>query len=130
LVGFRRIVSVVMKGIGKMKSTGYLFGWVTIAAFLACGCFRPDIRTLLVNVPQMKSSDCSKIIQGSLSRIDGIVSTEPNIENHSILITYNSTKLGIKNIEALIAGIGFDANEEQGKPEAKAALPPECRPSS
>jgi copper chaperone CopZ len=96
-------------------------------AFLACGCFRQDIRTLVVNVPQMKSADCSKIIQGALSRIDGIVSAEPDIEKRAMSIAYNSTKLSIKNIEFLIAGIGFDANDEQGKPEAKAALPAGCR---
>ena len=110
-----------------MKLACYLFGWVAITAFLACGCYRQDIRTLVVNVPQMKSVDCSKIIQGALSRIEGIVSAEPNIEKRTISITYNSTKLAIKNIEFLIAGVGFDANDEQGKPEAKAALPSGCR---
>jgi copper chaperone CopZ len=75
----------------------------------------------------MKSTDCAKIIQGALGRIEGIVSAEPNIEKRTISITYNSTKLAIKNIEFLIAGVGFDANDEQGKPEAKAALPSGCR---
>jgi copper chaperone CopZ len=112
-----------------MKSACYLFGWVVVTAFLSCGCFRQDIRTLVVNVPQMKSADCAKIIQGALSRIEGIDanSIKPDFEKHTLSITYNSKKLGIKNIEFLIAGVGFDANNEQGKPEAKAALSPECR---
>ena len=75
----------------------------------------------------MKSADCSKIIQGALSRIEGIRSAEPDIENRTISVTYDSTKLSIKNIEFLIAGVGFDANDEPGKPEAKAALPVGCR---
>jgi copper chaperone CopZ len=75
----------------------------------------------------MKSADCAKIIQGALSRIEGIISAEPDIEKHTMSVKYNSTKLAIKNIEFLIAGVGFDANEESGKPEAKAALPPGCR---
>jgi copper chaperone CopZ len=110
-----------------MKLARYLLGSVVVVAFLACGCFRQDVRTLVVNVPQMKSADCSKIIQGALSRIEGIISAEPDLEKRTMSITYNSTKLSIKNIEFLIAGVGFDANDEQGKPEAKAALPAGCR---
>jgi copper chaperone CopZ len=110
-----------------MKSARYLGGWFAVVAFIACGCYRQDIRILVVNVPQMKSAECSKIIQGALSRIDGIVSVEPDIEKRTISITYNSTKLAIKNIEFLIAGVGFDANDEQGKPDAKASLPAGCR---
>jgi cation transport ATPase len=75
----------------------------------------------------MKSADCSKIIQGALSRIEGIVTAVPDLEKRTMVITYNSTKLSIKNVEFLIAGVGFDANDEQGKPEAKAALPAGCR---
>ncbi len=110
-----------------MKSARYLFGCVAVTALLACGCFRQDVRTLVVNVPQMASSDCSKIIQGALSRIEGIVSAEPDLEKRTMSITYNSTKLSIKNVEFLIAGAGFDANDEPGKPDAKAALPAGCR---
>lgn len=96
-------------------------------AFLACGCFRQDIRTLVVKVPQMKSADCSKIIQGALSHIEGIISAEPDLQQRTMSVTYNSTKLSIKNVEFLIAGVGFDSNDEQGKPDAKAALPAGCR---
>jgi copper chaperone CopZ len=110
-----------------MKLACYLVGWVAVTVFLACGCFRQDIRTLVVNVPQMKSTDCSKIIQGAFSRIEGIVSAEPDVDKHILSVTYNSTKLSIQNIEFLIMGVGFDANDEQGKPEAKAALPAGCR---
>ena len=110
-----------------MKSARYLLLGAVAAAALACGCFRQDVRTLVVNVPQMKSADCSKIIQGALSRIEGIVSAEPDLEKHTMSVTYNSTKLSIKNVEFLIAGVGFDANDEKGKPEAKAALPAGCR---
>ena len=97
------------------------------AALILGACFRQDIRTLVVKVPGMRTTECSKIIQGALSSIEGIVSAEPDIENRTMSITYNGTKLGIKNIEYLIAGVGFDVNDEQGKPEAKAALPAGCR---
>jgi len=93
---------------------------------LSSGCFRKDIQTLEVQVPEMKSSECSKIIQGALSRIEGIISAEPDIDNHVLTVTYDSTKLAIKNIEYLITGVGFDANGNPGNPNAKKGLPAEC----
>lgn len=100
---------------------------LTVATMALCGCFRQDTRTLTVKVPGMKTAECSKIIQSALSRIDGIESVDPDMEQKVLTIRYNSTKLAVRNIEYLIAGLGFDANDAVGKPEAKAALPPECR---
>lgn len=97
------------------------------AALILGACFRQDIRTLVVKVPGMRTTECSKIIQGALARIDGIISVQPDIENRTLVVEYNSTKLAIKNIEYQIAGLGFDANDAQGKAEAKAALPADCR---
>ncbi len=93
----------------------------------ACGCFRQDVRSLVVSVPQLRSSDCAKVIQDALVRIEGIVSAQPDLDNKTMTVTYDGRKLAIKNIEFLIAGVGFDANDVRAKPDARAALPPECR---
>jgi copper chaperone CopZ len=98
-----------------------------LIATLTAGCFRQDIRTFVVNVPQMGSPECSKIIQDALINVEGIHSADPDLHNKSMTITFDSRKLAIKNIEYLIADRGFDANEAQGNPEARAALPPACR---
>ena len=96
-------------------------------AFSTTSCFRQDVRTVTFKVPAMKSAECSKIIQGALSRIEGIVSAEPDLAQGELDVTYDARKLAIKNIEFLIAGLGFDVDDSQGKPEAKANLPAECR---
>ena len=95
---------------------------------MTTGCFRQEVRTLVVKVPQMKSADCSKIILNALQGpIDGIVSATPDLENRTVAVTYNSTKLATRNIEFVIAGVGFDANDTPAKPEARQALPEGCR---
>jgi copper chaperone CopZ len=91
------------------------------------GCFRKDIRTITVEVPQLRSAECSKILLDAASKVDGIISAKPDIEKHTVDITYNALKLAIKNIEFVIAGAGFDANTTPATPEAKAALPAGCR---
>ncbi|HPG00960.1 MAG TPA: heavy-metal-associated domain-containing protein [Kiritimatiellia bacterium] len=100
---------------------------LVLACAMMTGCFRPNIIKMEAQVPQMKTMECSKIIQDALGRIDGIVSADPDIANHTMTIRFDSRKINIKNVEFLIAGLGFDVNNEAGKPEAKAALPVDCR---
>lgn len=94
---------------------------------LTAGCFRQDVRTLEVNVPNMNSPECFKIIQSALNRVEGIISVEPDIPNRKLSVTYNSTKVAIKNIEYVIVGLGFDANGNPGKSDARQSLPADCR---
>lgn len=91
------------------------------------GCFRQDIKTLVVTVPQMKSPECSKVIQDAMSRIEGIYSAEPDLAARTMAVTYDSKKLSIKNVEYLITGLGFNANGEAGNPDARKNLPAGCR---
>jgi copper chaperone CopZ len=100
-----------------------------LAAFagLSAGCFRQDIKTLVVRVPQMKSPECSKTIQDAMSRIEGIYSAQPDLAARTMAVTYDTKKLSIKNVEYLITGLGFDANDEKGNPEARNNLPAGCR---
>lgn len=100
---------------------------IGLVAALTAGCFRQDIRTITVRVPQMKSPECSKVIQDALGRIEGIVTAQPDLSAGTIDVTFDSRKLANKNVEYLIAGLGFDANDLRGKPEARASLPAECR---
>ena len=91
------------------------------------GCFRKNVLTVTVNVPQMKAAECSKLIQDALLKIDGIMFAQPDTTTHSIAVTYDSRKLALKNIEFLISGAGFAANDTPANPEARAALPEACR---
>ena len=97
------------------------------AAILAAGCFRQDIKTIVVNVPGMKSPECSKIIQDATAKVDGIVEVTPDVTAHTVTVRFDSTRLAIKNIEFVIATAGFDANSTVAPPETKAALPAGCR---
>lgn len=103
---------------------------VAIALVSALGltaCFRQDHRTITVNVPQLKSPDCYELLQTTLMTVEGIEATRPNYENHTLDVSYNALRLGIKNIEFVIAGAGFDANDTPAPAAARAKLPEGCR---
>ncbi|MBN1268490.1 MAG: heavy-metal-associated domain-containing protein [Kiritimatiellae bacterium] len=102
--------------------------WISLClSAFAAGCYRQDIRTLIVDVPQMRSTECVKIVQNALSSVDGILTVQPDVSSHTLAVTYDSRKLGIKNIEYVITAAGFDANQSPGKPEVRDQLPESCR---
>lgn len=91
------------------------------------GCFRQDRRTITVKVAQLNGPECLRVIQDAAQKVEGIEQISPNYESHTVDVTYNAMKLGIKNIEFIIAGAGFDANDTQAPAAARAALPEGCR---
>jgi len=113
-----------------MKLTLRCIGLFSVLAFfLACtpGCYRRDVRTLEVRVPQMGSPECVRIVQEAFSRVDGIQQVEVDVANRRIFVTYDGLKTAIVNIEYYLTNAGFDANDKPARPEARAKLPPECR---
>lgn len=104
-----------------------LFALSLLAALSLTACFRQDHRTITVRVPQMKSPDCYAIIQESIKNVEGIESTRPNYEQRTLDVSYNALRLGIKNIEFVIAGAGFSANDMEAPTDVRAKLPEGCR---
>lgn len=80
-----------------------------------------------VNIPQMKSDLCGKLITDRLLQVEGVQAATIDTENHSVTVQYKSTVIGRKNIEFVIAGVGFDANEMPAQANARERLPEGCR---
>jgi len=100
---------------------------ILTASLLAAGCFRQVHRTILVQVPQLQGAECANVIQEALLRLDGVTSATPDFENRTMAIQYDSEKLAIRNIEFVISGAGFDANDIPANAEARQKLPAGCR---
>lgn len=94
---------------------------------LGSGCFRQDKRTITVKVPQLRSEACLRFVQDAVKPVEGIEHVTPNYEQGTLDVTYNAMKLGIRNIEFVIAGAGFDANDTKAPANVRAALPEGCR---
>lgn len=89
--------------------------------------FRHDIRTVTISVPALKSAECIPVIQEALGRAEGVLETKGDIQAKTVEVRYDALKLGIKNLEYVIAGAGFNAGSTPASPEAMAALPAACR---
>lgn len=97
------------------------------ALVVLLGCYRQDVRTDIFQVPQMAGAECARIIQDALAPIEGIQSAQPDYENRTIAVTYDTKKLARKNVEYTITGVGFDCNESTANQTAKNKLPDTCK---
>jgi len=112
-----------------MRSRYTLCCFALLTAGLMTACFRQDVITTDISIPQMGSPECRRLVLQALGRLeqDAIIRADLNIETRTATITYNSTRLALKNIEYAFTAAGFDANDERADAEARAALPAECR---
>ena len=86
-----------------------------------------DIRTVTLSVPDIKNAECERRVRAAFRGTEGILADSAKFNTGSVTVTYDSMKLRIKNIEFVIANVGFSADDIPANPAARAALPPECR---
>ncbi len=100
-----------------------------VLPFMLGACFRQDVLTVDIDIPQMRSAECRRLVLQAIGQLeqDAIERADLDIETGVMTITYDSRRLALKNIEHVIAAAGFDANDERAPDEARAALPEECR---
>lgn len=101
---------------------------LAVIVVTSVSCRKHDVRTMWVSVPEMKNQACADIILGALGKVPGVSNdvTEVNIEERTVVVTYESTLLSMKNVEFYISGAGFAANEVPADKKAQAALPAAC----
>lgn len=80
----------------------------------------------------MKTPDCAARIVAAFKldrpdKVDGVISVVPKVGDRTVEVTFESLKIGIKNVQITIASAGFDADEVKADEEARKALPEECR---
>ena len=93
------------------------------------GCFRQEVVTVDIAIPQMKAEPCAELVLQSLQVLEAaaILDYQADLDRRVLRLTYNTTRLALKNIEHAIAAAGFDANDVSAAEEARAALPALCR---
>ncbi len=112
-----------------MRNISIIHATLGLALLVAAGCFRQDIITTEISIPQMGSSACQNAVMRALGRLDheAIVKAEFDIDQRIARVTYDSRRVGLKNIEFVITAAGFDANDEQADEESRRQLPEACR---
>lgn len=107
-------------------------GWrAALAATLlaAGGCFRPETVTAEIRVPALRSEIGAVLVGQALA-----VFPKESLRSHSadwrtgtVRVTFDSTKIEIRNIQHRLADAGFAADDMPPNEEARQKLPPDCR---
>lgn len=99
-------------------------------AALVAGCRTKDVREATIVAPDVRNEACERVVLQALQALPGrehleIVSVD--FATGTLVVRYDSMKVGTKNLEDAIAQAGFAAGPFPANPEAAAKLPPECR---
>jgi hypothetical protein len=119
----------------------WLRGAFWLLALATAGCFRENVVTITVRVPQLATADQAAAISNALRQVetaeplnasrsgmmDGLRAVHCDLIQHAVRVTYDTRKLARKNIEYRISDAGFDANEIPARARAPAAPTPEPR---
>jgi copper chaperone CopZ len=91
------------------------------------GCYRKVEQEIVVHVPKMQSAACFRVIQEALRGLEQVKSATADYEQQTVTVRYDSEKLARRNIEYVIAGVGFAANDLPANPAAAKQLPEDCQ---
>jgi copper chaperone CopZ len=100
---------------------------VLLLACLVVSCRQKDIRTVTITCPQVKNVHCVRLVTEALAKTDGVLADSIKVDNGRVKVTYDSMKVAIKNLDFIIAEVGFDADDIPANAKAREALPAECR---
>ncbi len=106
-----------------------LFALAFLAAFVLSGCRVSDTKVATLVAPDVRNAACSNVVAAALDKLPGndILKIESiDYATGTIVVRYDSMKVGTKNLEDTIAQAGFAAGPFPANKEAAAKLPPEC----
>jgi len=126
-----------------MNLTSILLMSILIAGLIACGgkektagsakqshqmaASSEDLSHAMINLPTVQCGMCKETIETGLSKVDGIVSVNVDIEGNMGHVNYEPAKIDLVKIENAIATLGYQANEIMAVSEAYDKLPICCK---
>ena len=86
-----------------------------------------ESETVFINTPTIQCGMCQKTIEMGLKKIQGVNSSNVDLETKKTKVIYTINKSNIKTIEKAIADLGYQANDQLADPIAYEKLPACCQ---
>ena len=101
---------------------------IGLSLIMAVSCSKSDDEEkALVDLPSIQCGMCEKTIEGGLSKREGVVSIDVNIDEKNAKVVYEAGLIDLAGIEKAIAGLGYQANETMAVSEAYNDLTKCCK---
>src|ERR1700742_3476133 len=83
--------------------------------------------TVTIKTPTVQCEKCKTRIENYMSHEDGIVKVNVDYKKKTTTVTYLTDRTNVENIKALIANVGYDADDVTAEPDAYKRLPTCCK---
>lgn len=83
--------------------------------------------TAVIKTPTVQCDQCKARIERYMAHEDGIVKVNVDYKKKTTTVTYITDRTNIENIKAMIANVGYDADDVTAEPDAYKRLPTCCK---
>ena len=107
----------------KIKFLAFLlFGFVTVSF-----AQQKAVKTVTIKTPTVQCESCKKRIENYMGHEEGIQKVNVDFKKKTTTVTYVTDRTNPENIKALIANVGYDADDVTAEPDAYKRLPTCCK---
>jgi len=108
----------------------------TVLAFLLVGLSyfsqaqttrKGNQETAIIKVPTVQCQECKERIEKYLGHEEGILKVNVDPKKKVATVTYLYAKTNVENVKAMIANVGYDADDVTAEPDAYKRLPTCCK---
>jgi len=100
---------------------------LTLSILALMGCGGGETAQADIKLSTMQCGMCKSTIENGLSKVDGIVKVNVDVETKVGHVTYKASMVDLPGIEKAIASLGYDANDTKSDPEAYSKLDACCK---
>jgi mercuric ion binding protein len=83
--------------------------------------------TAVIKTPTVQCEECKGRIEKYMAHEEGIIKINVDYKKKTTTVTYLTDRTNIENIKALIANVGYDADDVTAEPDAYKRLPTCCK---
>ncbi|HEY4209496.1 MAG TPA: heavy metal-associated domain-containing protein [Puia sp.] len=99
-----------------------------LAGFATVGFAQQKVsKTVVIKTPTVQCENCKHRIENYMSHEEGIQKVVVDFKKKTTTVTYLTDRTNPENIKALIANVGYDADDVTAEPDAYKRLPSCCK---
>ena len=86
-----------------------------------------NTKMIMIALPTIQCGMCKNRIEKSMSKMDGIINVNVDVDNNQGHFVYDTSKISLSDIESAISEIGYQANKSPANKSAYEQLPGCCK---
>jgi mercuric ion binding protein len=110
-----------------MKKFKFLLTFLLLGFATVTFAQKKELKTVVIKTPTVQCESCKKRIENYMSHEEGITKVNVDFKKKTTTVSYLGDRTNPENIKALIANVGYDADDVTAEPDAYKRLPTCCK---